>query len=133
MKKLLSIISSVLVVAFALQSCNPKVDTAKEWAQIDSAANVKVIAYRDSLKLMCMNNIMTLAQARADSMMQAAMKKTGGKPKPKPATTEKKPTVENRPGATDTKGKVENRPGATNDTIKSNVKKRPGADNPPPK
>lgn len=90
MKKLLSIISSGLVVAFALQSCTTKVDTAKEWAQIDSAANVKVMAYRDSLKLMCMNNIMTLAQARADSMMQAAMKKSpGSKPKPKPVTPPK--------------------------------------------
>ncbi|MEP7128504.1 MAG: hypothetical protein ABI729_06540 [Chitinophagales bacterium] len=130
MKKLFSIFSSGLVIAFALQSCNqPKVDTAKEMAMIDSLANAKVTAYHDSLNLVCMNNIMVLAQARADSMMTAAMKKTspGSKPKPKPVANPAVPTVTNRPGTTDAaKPTVTDRPGTT-DAAKPTISNRPGA------
>lgn len=134
MKKLFSIFSSGLVIAIALQSCNqPKVDTAKEMAAVDSAANVRVMAYKDSLNLVCMNNIMVLAQAKADSMMTAAMKKTpaGSKPKPKPVANPSKPTVTNRPGTTDAaKPTVTDRPGTTEAT-KPSVTNRPGATNQP--
>ena len=85
MKQVLNIFSAVLIVAVVLQSCNqPKVDTAKEWASIDSTANVKLMVYRDSLKMTCMNSVMAMASAKSDSMMKAAMSKPG-KPKPKPA------------------------------------------------
>lgn len=105
MKKIFSILSTGLVIAFALQSCTqPKVDTAREMAIIDSMANVKVMAYSDSLKTICMNNVMVLAQAKADSMMTAAMKKTapGSKPKPKPVAP--KPTPDNSNTTVGTKG-----------------------------
>ncbi len=135
MKNLLIVFSSFLLIAFALQSCNqPAVDTAKEMATIDSLANVKLTAYSDSLNAICMNNIMVLAQARADSMMEAAMKKsasTGSKPKPKPVANPSKPTVTNRPGTTDAaKPTVTDRPGTT-DANKPTVTNRPGATNQP--
>ncbi len=95
MKKLFSIFFSGVLMALALQSCTqPKVDTGREMASIDSLASLRVVAYRDSLQMTCMNSVMTLAQARADSMMQTAMKKTPGK-KPKPVTTTTTPTTSN--------------------------------------
>lgn len=122
------------MVALALQSCNqPKADVVKEMAMIDSMANAKITAYRDSLNIVCMNNIMVLAQAKADSMMTAAMKKTssGSKPKPKPVANPAKPTVSNRPGTTEAaKPTVTNRPGTT-DAAKPSVSNRPGATNQP--
>lgn len=135
MKKVLGIFSTLLAVAFLLQSCNqPKVDPAKEMATIDSLANLKLTAYSDSLKLICNNNYMTLARAKADSMMEAAMKKSassGSKPKPKPVANPAKPTVTNRPGTTDAeKPTVTNRPGTTN-AEKPTVTNRPGATNQP--
>ena len=106
MKNFLSVFTSLLILVFAIQSCNqPKVDTAKELATIDSLANVKLTAYSDSLNMICMDNIMVLAQARADSMMTAAMKKsasTGSKPKPKPVAS--KPASNNSTTSVGTKG-----------------------------
>lgn len=134
MKKILFIFSSGLLVVLALQSCNqPKADVAKEMAMVDSMANAKITAYRDSLNIVCMNNIMVLAQAKADSMMTAAMKKTspGSKPKPKPVANPAKPTVSNRPGTTEaTQPTVTNRPGTT-DAAKPTISNRPGATNQP--
>ncbi|MBK6481798.1 MAG: hypothetical protein KBF32_07110 [Chitinophagales bacterium] len=135
MKNFLSVFTSLLILVFAIQSCNqPKVDTAKELATIDSLANVKLTAYSDSLNMICMDNIMVLAQARADSMMTAAMKKsssTGVKPKPKPVANPANPTVTNRPGTTDAaKPTVTDRPGTT-DAAKPTITNRPGATNQP--
>ncbi|MBA2407258.1 MAG: hypothetical protein H0V65_04605 [Chitinophagales bacterium] len=134
MKKLFSIFFSGVLMALALQSCTqPKVDTGREMASIDSLASLRVVAYRDSLQMTCMNSVMTLAQARADSMMQTAMKKTPGK-KPKPVTTTTKPVksdVINRPGTTNSKDSVTitNRPGTINNTTgdKPTITNRPGA------
>lgn len=94
MKKVFSIVLPAVLVAFLMQSCTqPKVDTAREWATIDSLAQIRVASYSDSLKMVCMNNVMVLAQARADSMMTAALKKAapGTKPKPKPVETKPAP------------------------------------------
>lgn len=136
MKKILSIFSVAFAVALALQSCNrPAADPAKEMAMIDSAAGVRLQAYRDSLDMICMNQIMVLAQAKADSMMTAAMKKTapGSKPKPKPTSVPNpdKPTVTNRPGTNEaSQPTITNRPG-TNEAAKPTISNRPGATNQP--
>ena len=131
MKKIFSLFSSAAILAFAFQGCQPKVDTAREWASIDSMANVRVMMYRDSLRMSCMNNVMAMAQQKADSMMMASMKNPGKgpKPKPKPTTQTNTPTVENRPGATNqTKGTVVDRPGTvTPPGQKGTVTNRPGA------
>ncbi|MBA2422490.1 MAG: hypothetical protein H0V61_04625 [Chitinophagales bacterium] len=121
MKNLFSIFCSGIVMVFALQSCTqPKVDTGREMASIDSLAGLRVVAYRDSLRMNCMNSVMTLAQARADSMMQTAMKKTPGKkPKPKPVT----PTT---PVPTTTNPKTDKMTGNTQSTLEDKKDKMSG-------
>jgi hypothetical protein len=128
MKNILSIAVSGFVIAFALQSCNqPKVDTAKEMAQIDSMANSKLAIYRDSLQLICMNDVMAMAQARSDSMMQAAMKSSGGaKPKPvppKPAPTNPDVKVTGKKGMDTTAPKVTGKKGTDTTKVKVSGKK----------
>jgi hypothetical protein len=129
MKTTLIIFSAAVMASMALQSCNqPKVDTAREWASIDSMANLRVVAYRDSLQMSCMNNIMAMAKMKSDSMMTAAMSK-GGKPKPKPAPKpdNSTPTVTNRPGTTNPTS-VSDRPGSSNASgEKPTITNRPGA------
>ena len=130
MKTTLIIFSAVVMASMALQSCNqPKVDTAREWASIDSMARMRLVVYRDSLQMGCMNNIMAMAKVKSDSMMTAAMSKPG-KPKPKPVAPKpdnSKPTVTNRPGTTNPTS-VSDRPGSTNASgEKPTITNRPGA------
>ena len=106
MKKIILAIFTMVAAAFTFQSCMKPVDNSKTLAKIDSLTNLKATAYRDSLKMVCMNDIMALATARADSMMQVAAKKAGKKYTPKKssqtATTPTNPKADKMSGATKT-------------------------------
>ena len=131
MKKIIIVLIAVGATALTLQSCQKPADNSKTQARIDSLTNVKITAYRDSLMLMCMNDVMAQATARADSMMQASMKKGGSKKSsPKKSTTG---TVSDRPGAQEGQpSSVKDREGTTNTSGPKSVTDRKGANPPPP-
>jgi len=87
MKKIIIAIFTVGATALTFQSCMKPADNSKAQASIDSLTNLKITGYRDSLTMICMNDVMTQAQARADSMMQASTKKGGSKSSTKKSTT----------------------------------------------
>lgn len=85
MKKIFFGTFSLLVTAFAYQGCAP-VDNSKAMIASDSMAEARLIASRDSLMMVCMNDVMMAAKMRADTMMQIAMSSGGKKSYKKPAT-----------------------------------------------
>ena len=89
MKKSLIIISLFAATSFGWIACTPADNGAKEMAAIDSMANIKIMAMRDSMKMECSSTIDSIAFAKADSMIDAASHK-GGSTKPSPKTTSPK-------------------------------------------
>jgi len=132
MKKIIVALVVTSATLLAFQSCMKPADNSKTQARIDSLTNLKTTAYRDSLKLICMNDVMAQATARADSMMKAAAKKGGSK---KSSSTKKSNdgTVSDRPGSQQGQPKsVTDRQGTTNTSGPKTVKDRQGANPPPP-
>lgn len=127
--KILAVPALLLAAAWSITACKP-VDNSKAIAKADSIANARLQALTDSVMTACMNEVMAIAQQRADSLMAAAMKKPGTK-KPAPPAPKKEepktPTVKDRPG-TQQQGpqSVTDRPGTQQEGPKT-VKDRPGA------
>ncbi len=94
MKKIFILTFSLIISAFTYQSCTSPANSAAEWAKIDSLANMKVMAYTDSLQMACMSDVMTKAKMMSDSMMTVAMSKKSGSSK---KTTPKTPAAPSNP------------------------------------
>lgn len=135
MKNIIVILTALLVSTFAMQSCTQPDNTAA-LNKIDSLALAKLDAYRHSLDSACMADVMAQARLKADSMMQASMKKSSGKSSTKKTTTSTggAPTsVSDREGSQQGQPKsVTDRQGTKEEGPKS-VKDRSGATQTPPK
>ncbi|MCS6990361.1 MAG: hypothetical protein NZL95_00670 [Chitinophagales bacterium] len=119
-----------LSVALTALSCQP-VDNSKAIAKADSIAQARLQALTDSVMKACMDEVMTTAKHRADSMMAAAMKKPTGSKKQSSAHPKKEEptggTVQDRPGTTQQGPQsVTDRPG-TQQQGPTSVKDRKGA------
>lgn len=138
MKKIFVLTFATAVSALSFQSCTEPDNDATAWMRIDSLANARIVMLRDSLNMVCMNDVMVVAEFRADSMMIAAMKKLGKSYTPPKKTTTTGSTktsgVDVRPGSqeegpktvTDRKGTVDSASGP------KKVTDRKGVNNPPP-
>lgn len=82
------ILTGAIALALGFQSCQKGDDgaqAAKDWAAIDSIANMKATALTDSLNNACMMDATAKGMAMGDSMVNASKK--GGKGGSKPKTT----------------------------------------------
>lgn len=91
------ILTGAIALAFGFQSCQKGDDgaqAAKDWASIDSIANMKATAFTDSLNNACMMDATAKGMAMGDSMVNASKKGGKGSTKPKSTTTTTTPVVE---------------------------------------
>ncbi len=88
MRKTFAILASGLAFAIAFNSCkndNSAEQAIKDNLKIDSTVNARLVTLRQSLKDDCLKSYMTLAQAKADSILNVAKKKGAIKPTTKPS------------------------------------------------
>lgn len=140
MKKTLIIISLSALSTLGWVACQPADNSAKDAATIDSLANIKITAMRDSMKMECSAMCDSMGTAKADSMIDAANHMSGKKPNPKkdapkvemnkgdikivnPAPTDPKSSKMNGGTSTSTQDKTNKMNGSTTPTSSTENKK----------
>jgi len=132
MKKIFFLTFSLLATAFSYQSCKP-VDNTHAMMQSDSMANAKLVMLRDSTRMACMNDVMTAAKMKADSMMMAMNSHgKGSKAKaPAPPPPPVNPKDKKMQGGTNTQEKKDKMSGAADSTSTQKKKDKMKGAQPP--